>query len=280
MFHKFNSHTSLFRPVSLFALLFSLLASAVYASDRNVTVIVSDRSAPTLVSGAHQLLQQHPDADIQIRTVSQLNALNDNELQKLIDSSGSLLMVGVFGDPVERLLARQYSTTQKRYVLHSDQRLTALNSVPLTQSIPEQVLSDKTSLSSADDLKALQANYPEYVNWLQARAYWVNRSTENSRSLLEMLLSDGNIKTELQPIGALRFALHNDDKTHWLTHDELAKQLDGSQPVVWLLDHDTGDLTGEWQLHQQYCQALNSQCVSVLAAWGEPVLMRFRLLKR
>lgn len=277
MSYIFNALLCLFRPV---ALLFFLLVSGVYANELNVTVIVSDRSAATLVSGAHQLLEQQPDANIQIRTVSQLNTVNDNELQQLLDSSGSLLVVGVFGDPVERLLARQYSTTQKRYVLHSDQRLTALNSDPLTQSIPEQVLSDKTSLSSAEDLKALQANYPEYVNWLQARAYWVNRSTENSRSLLAMLLTDGQEKPELQPVGALRFALHKERQTHWLNPDELAKQLDAIKPVVWLVDHDTGDLTGEWQLHQHYCQALNSQCISVLAAWGEPSVDAIETIKK
>ena len=280
MSYIFNYRLPLYRTVYLFALLFSLITSSSYASEHHVTVIVSDRSAPTLVSGAHQLLQQNPDANIQIRTVSQLNALNDADLQQLIDNSKSLLVVGVFGDPVERLLARQYSTTQKRYVLHSDQRLTALNSDPLTQSIPEQVLSDKTSLSSADDLKALQASYPEYVNWLQARAYWVNRSTENSRSLLEMLLTNGQEKAQLQPVGALRFALHNEDKTQWLSPDELAKRLDATNPVVWLLDHDTGDLTGEWQLHQQYCEALNNQCVSVLAAWGEPSVEAIQTIKK
>ena len=241
---------------------------------------MSDRSAPTLVSGAHQLLQQNPDANIQIRTVSQINALDDADLQQLIDNSESLLVVGVFGDPIERLLARQYNNDQKRYVLHSDQRLITLNSDPVTQSIPNYIVSDKASLSTTTLLEAKQAQYPEYANWLQARAYWVNRSTENSRSLLDMLLTEGNKKAELQPVEALRFALHNDDKTHWLSSDELATQLDASRPVVWLVDHDTGDLTGEWKLHQQYCQALNSQCVSVLAAWGEPSVEAIQTIKK
>ncbi|HCC81284.1 MAG TPA: hypothetical protein DEQ25_08320, partial [Methylophaga sp.] len=100
------------RPIFLFALLFSLITSSAYASEHHVMVIVSDRSAPTLVSGAHQLLQQQPDADIQIRTVSQLNALTDADLQQLIDNSASILVVGVFGDPVERLLVRQYNNDQ------------------------------------------------------------------------------------------------------------------------------------------------------------------------
>lgn len=278
MFYKLTSPRCLSRLVFLFAL-FSLLGTDVYASEGNVTVIVSDRSAPALVSGAHQLLQQKPNAEIQIRTVSQLNSQNDDELQQLIDNSGSVLMVGVFGDPVERLLARQYRTSQKRYVLHSDQRLNALNSDPATQSIPEQILSNKTSLSLSSELKALQANYPEYINWLQARAYWVNRSTANSRSLLDMLLTDGQQKAELQPVGALRFALHTDDKTQWLSLNELTKPLETTKPVVWLLDHDTGDLTGEWALHQQYCQALKSQCVSVLAAWGEPSVEAIKTIK-
>ncbi|MCL4410845.1 MAG: cobaltochelatase subunit CobN [Gammaproteobacteria bacterium] len=81
------------------------------------------------------------------------------------------------------------------------------------------------------------------------------------------------------PVGALRFALHNEDKTQWLNSDELTKQLDATNPVVWLVDHDTGDLTGEWTLHQYYCQALNSQCVSVLAAWGEPSVEAIQTIK-
>jgi len=260
----------IFRSFVFIATIYIATLSAVSANEQSVTAIVSDRSAPTLVAGAHQLLQQQADANIQIRTVSQLNSLNDDALQQLIDNSGSLLIVGVFGDAVERLLSRQYKHEQKRYVLHSDQRLSRLNSDPVSGSIPEHVQSDKTALSSAEMLKAKQDEYPAYQNWLQARAYWVNRSTENARSLLDMLLSDGNRKAEMQPVDALRFALHRAEKTQWLSPAELANQLDASQPVVWLLDHDTGDLTGEWKLHQHYCQALKSQCISVLAAWGEP----------
>ncbi|MDO8827083.1 cobaltochelatase subunit CobN [Methylophaga sp.] len=270
---------NLFRSLVCFVFLSMATLSIVYANEGKVTAIVSDRSASTLVSGAHQLLQQQPEANIQIRTVSQLNSLNDNELQQLLDSSGSVLIVGVFGDAVERLLSRQYKNEQKRYVLHSDQRLSRLNSDLVTESIPEPVQSDKTALSSAAMLKAKQNKYPAYQNWLQARAYWVNRSTDNARSLLDMLLSDGNRKAEMQPVGALRFALHQADKIQWLSPAELAQQLDTTQPVVWLLDHDTGDLTGEWQLHQQYCQALNSQCISVLAAWGEPSVEGIQTIK-
>lgn len=271
---------NLCRSFVLFALLSTATLSVVHANAQNVTAFVSDRSAPTLVAGAHQLLQQQPDANIQIRTVSQLNALNDDELQKLIDHSNSLLLVGVFGDAVERLLSRQYQAEQKRYVLHSDQRLTSLNSDPVTDSIPEPVQSDKTALSSPAKLQAKQAAYPAYENWLQARAYWINRSTENARRLLDMLLSDGNRKAEMQPVNALRFALHHADKTQWLSPAELAQQLDPSQPVVWLLDHDTGDLTGEWKLHQQYSQAMDSQCISVLAAWGEPSVEAIQTIQK
>lgn len=253
--------------------------SGVSANERSVTAIVSDRSAAILVAGAHQLLQQQPNATIKIRTVSQLNSLDGNAVQQLIESGDSLLIVGVFGDAVERLLSRQYHDKQKRYVLHSDQRLIALNSDPVTPSIPEQVLSDKTSLSTTKMLKTKQAQYPEYHNWLQARAYWVNRSTKNVRSLLDMLLTDGSRKAELQPVAALRFALHQGEKAQWLSPIELTKQLDIMQPVVWLLDHDTGDFSGEWQLHQQYCQALNSQCISVLAVWGEPSVEAINSIK-
>lgn len=271
-------------PISLLKQVFFLIIAvtaaiaSAHATEQSVTVIMSDRSAPTLVAGAHQLLQQQADAKIQIRTVSQLNSLNDNALQQLLDNSGSLLIVGVFGDAVDRLLSRQYKNKQKRYVLHSDQRLIQLNSEPVTEFIPEQVLSDKISLSSAEMLQNKQDEYPAYQNWLQARAYWVNRSTENARNLLDMLLSDGSRIAELQLVGSLRFALHTPEKTQWLSPAEITQQLDVARPIVWLLDHDTGDLTGEWKLHQQYCQALNSQCISVLAAWGEPSVVAIKTI--
>ncbi|MBR9885625.1 MAG: cobaltochelatase subunit CobN, partial [Oceanospirillales bacterium] len=36
-----------------------------------------------------------------------------------------------------------------------------------------------------------------------------------------------------------------------------------------VLDHQTGDLPGNWALHQRLCQGIGLQCVSVLAAWGD-----------
>ena len=39
--------------------------------------------------------------------------------------------------------------------------------------------------------------------------------------------------------------------------------------MVFIVDHDTGDQPGQWQLHQQLCQR-QWQCVSVLAGWGKP----------
>ncbi|WP_292363196.1 hypothetical protein, partial [Methylophaga sp. UBA1464] len=72
----------------------------------------------------------------------------------------------------------------------------------------------------------------------QARAYWVNRSTENARNLLDMLLSDGSRIAELQLVGSLRFALHSPEKTQWLSPAEITQQLDVARPIVWLLDHD------------------------------------------
>ena len=50
---------------NLFALL--LLLNATSAMAMNITAIVSDRSAPTLIAGAHQLLEQRQDLTIQIK---------------------------------------------------------------------------------------------------------------------------------------------------------------------------------------------------------------------
>lgn len=256
-------------------LLILVFTSGYVSADRQqVLIIVSDRSAPTLVAGAHRLLEERPSVAIAVRTVSQLAILSDAELRRLIHSSSALAIIAVFGDPVERLLAVRYPRDQQRYVLHSDHRLMPLNQDrrgPLfANEMPGEVLGSSGALASVEALKSRQKQFPRYADWLQARGYWINRSARNARNLIEMLVSGARSMAPVEAVAALRFAVHRDGDAQWLAAEKLAGALDARQPVVWILDHDTGDLGDEWQLHRDYCGALITQCVSVLAGWGAP----------
>ena len=249
----------------------------------NLLVLVSNRSAPTMVAGAHQVLSDQADVSIAIRTVNQLNNLDDKQLQSLVRLSENVAVVAVFGDSVERLLALDYPAKQTRFILHSDRRLLALSTNTKGQAydtaIPEELINGSEPLASNADLAVQQAAYPQYADWLQARSYWINRSAENAASLVELLVS-GN-KSPVKEVSALRFALHGAEgaKPKWLNEKALKSTLDPQKAVVWLLDHNTGDLGDEWQLHQSFCGQINAQCVSVLAAWGEPSVEAVKAMK-
>ena len=165
------------------------------ATATTLTAIVSDRSAPTLIAGAHQVIQHNNDVQIRIRTVSQVIAMEDEELQNLIASSQTLLMIAVFGESVDRLLNQRFPATQLRTVLHSDRKLMALqrdrNGDIFAKEIPEEIVGDRDGVITGDALAAKQKAAPRYADWLQARSYWVNRSVDNTAKLFNFILSAG-----------------------------------------------------------------------------------------
>lgn len=235
----------------------------------DVLVIVSERSSATLLAASQRLPE---GARVQMRSVSQLNEMSDAQLQTLIWSAKSVLMIAVFGEPAQRLMGMDYRPAQRRWVLHSDRRLMGLQrdarGEPFAEGLPEEVVGDKQALASREGLAAKQRDYPRYADWLQARAYWLNRSVENASSLLSFILSEGGQAAELKVVAKLRFALHSDQGLVWHGSDTLAAALAPGRPILWILDHDTGDLAGEWALHSAFCQRVQAQCVSVLAGWG------------
>lgn len=264
------------------ALLAFLLLSPALAADRNVLVIVSDRSAPTVVAGAHQLLDAIPGERIQVRTLSQLTRMGDTELQSLVSEHRALLLLAVFGEPVERLLALRYPDDQFRTVLHSDRRLLPLQrdrdgDIFATEQ-PKDILDEKLALFSPAALAAVQSRHPRYAHWLQSRAYWINRSAGNTANLLNLIASSGARQAPLQSVPPVRFALHAADGTHWLDEAQLLSRASTTERTLWILDHDTGDLAGEWSLHERLCAAGRWQCISVLATWGEPSVAAIRAM--
>lgn len=278
--------------LTLFTLLLGQSAQAQEASKSlpsGILAIVSDRSNAELVAGAHQFIAQQ-QAQINIRSLSQINLLNDAQLQALIEQHSSVLFAGVFGESVERLLAFKYLAQQQRYVVSSDRRLLALHQDALNGSFAKLDASQRKQLTKRftknnylAELSKQQQQWPEFAFWLQTRAYWQNRGKENLSHMLMWLqqLSDysSNPKTtnneqssrlisqapQIFPLEAMRFYL--DEQR--ISPEALAKQLanESSKPAVFVLDHDTGDQAGQWQLHQALCQQA-WHCISVLAAWG------------
>ncbi|WP_227817904.1 cobaltochelatase subunit CobN [Nitrogeniibacter aestuarii] len=260
------------------------LAPRAHADDLGVLAIVSDRSAPTVVAGAHQLLDARPAQGVQVRSLSQLARMDDAQLQALVARHDAVLMLAVFGESVERLLALKYPKVQLRFVLHSDRRLLPLQHDRygniFASGLPAPVVDEKMALFSPEALAAARTQYPQYAHWLQARAYWINRSADNAASLLNMISSGGERQAPVRPVPPVRYALHGDHGPRWLSAPELLGQADPARPTLWLLDHDTGDLSGEWALHERLCDGRPWQCISVLAAWGEPSLEAIRTMTR
>ncbi|MFQ3193663.1 MAG: cobaltochelatase CobN [Colwellia sp.] len=264
-----------------------------YAVEPKILAFVSDRSAASMVTGAHEYLATKSSgnapsskANITIRSVSQLNQLANHQIQQLINQHQALVVAGVFGESVERLLSLNYQMQQTRLILNADRRLMALHQDMQSGNIANlsknQLQSLMASLDKNNYLKALtakQKEWPQFAYWLQARAYWQNRGKENLGQLFtwlsqistpmpvanrDKLLSQAANILPLQPI---RF--------YWqeqlISLVELQKNIVANQtkPVVFIVDHDTGDQPGQWQLHQQLCQS-QWFCVSVLAGWGKP----------
>lgn len=271
------------------ALLSSFLSNA---EETKLLAFVSDRSAATIVAGAHQFLDnqalenQSFTTDVSIRSVSQLNQLTNTEIQQLINQHHGLIIAGVFGESVERLLALTYQNNQTRWVLNTDRRLMVLHSDLQGGNVAalasKQVQDLMASINKDNYLQALtlkQKQWPKFAAWLQARAYWQNKGKENLGELFKWLkintLTNATLSSKKLIDQAKRVLPLQPIRFYWqeqlINVDQLNKNIaeNQSKPIVFILDHDTGDQPGQWQLHQQLCQP-QWRCISVLAGWGKP----------
>ncbi|GGB79175.1 hypothetical protein GCM10011352_01020 [Marinobacterium zhoushanense] len=235
--------------------------------------IVSDRSAPVLVAGAHRFLERHPDREIRIRSLAQVNELSDDQLQALFADVDQVLYLGLFGTEVERLLTMPLPERQARLAFHSDRRLFALHRDSqggTFDALDDEALKQLTSRPSTELpfeqwLARQQQAFPQFAHWLQARGYWQNRDAENIAMLWQYLLLPDSADLKAPVAQApVRFYLN----TQPIDEAQLQNSLADDRPTLFLLDHQTGDLPGNWSLHQRLCQGVELLCVSVLAAWG------------
>ena len=269
-------------------------------SAKNIVAFVSDRSSGSLVVAAHHFLDTHPQHTLNIRSVSQINLMSDQDLSELINQADAILMAAVFAEPVERLLNLNYPKLQTRIAINGDRRLLQLNSDPYSdpqlQLFEGLSYKQKKSLfkrltnieqgSYAQQLEQQQKQWPQFAYWLQAKAYWQNHNDDNRFSLFSLLAETANKQADetkkwpvIQSAESLRFYLNGQHKT---TPQDLFSLIKKQQkPIVYILDHDTGDRLGDWQLHQRLCQGIskNNHCVSVLSAWGNASIQAVSAIK-
>jgi cobaltochelatase CobN len=291
-----KNHRNYFTCVFFFMVFVS--SFTLNAAELKILALVSDRSAASMVSGAHQFLETQnlakqllSKSSITIRSVSQLNLLSNKQIQRLIYEHQAVVVAGVFGESVERLLALKYQTQQTRLILNTDRRLMVLHQdiqQGKVSNLPkDQLQTLMASLDKNDYLQALaakQKQWPQFSYWLQARAYWQNRGKENLGYLFEWIKSisqyqqvnqkNNDISSKkllakapkILPLQPIRFYWQEQLISTAELENNIAKNTD--KPLVFIIDHDTGDQPGQWQLHQQLCQS-QWQCVSVLAGWGQ-----------
>jgi cobaltochelatase CobN len=277
-------------------------------NSKNIVAFVSDRSSGSLVVAAHRFLDLNPQHSIQIRSVSQVNLMSDKQLVGLVSSADAILMAAVFAEPVERLLNLKYPHQQTRVAINGDRRLLTLSSDPLNQyqtGLFDILSNDQKKYlfkrltnaeqgSYAQQLNDQQKKWPQFTYWLQAKGYWQNRSDENRFSLFALLAESTKAFStealnsdhwpEMKSAETLRFYL---DSKHKKTQQELSSLLKSQpQSTVYILDHDTGDRPGDWQLHKDLCQAMSSNirfekkhCISVLSAWGDASIYAVKAIK-
>lgn len=257
--------------IALLCLLASVVFNPVQAAAQTAVAIVSDRSAPVMAAGAYRYLENHPDAVIQIRSVAQVNDMDDAALEALISPAATLIYAGVFGAPVERLLALPARAEQQRLIFHSDRRLYDLHKdaeagrfTGLDAKTKERLFSRPPTDQPFNDWLAQQKQtLPSFSHWLDARSYWQNRNAENIHALWQLLL-DPETDTPAAKVNAPVRAYLN---TRPLPLDELAAALE-DRDTLFVLDHQSGDLPGNWSLHRKLCGQSDLQCVTLLASWG------------
>lgn len=243
--------------------------------------VVSTRSAPELAAGVETFHRAHPGHTYILRTPEQLAAMTDTELTALWRKADAVLLAAVFGDAVPRLqrLLEQSAPalTVPVLAINGDARLTRLsrlNGQRIFAGLSDAALQDVLRAPDAEEdpvahAAGLAGRYPPLTGWLQARAYWQARGSDNLAGLVAWLVRtrDSAISVPLprsQP--SVRYYHHGNilaGSTPTFGPDK---------PVVVLLDHDTGDRAGDRELLDEMCRALDRRglaCFAALARWGQ-----------
>lgn len=270
----------------LFFTLFLCISANAQEEPKSLFSIVSDRSAAMLNAGANAYLKKSQDT-ITIKTVSQVSLMDDKELNAHIQNADVVLLCGVFGDIVERLLLQKYPVSQLRTSLQGDRKLLLLNSDLQQNSykdIPSRLLKkNDENISYIEFLNKKQKEFPSYAYYLQARAYWDNRGSQNISNLFSFLLNPSlqtNTWEEIVELQSIRYFLDGNEQKTFFDINTLLQSMDGSKNILFVLDNDRADSSNEWKIHESLVHNSSFQVVSILSSWGKSSLDAAKSLER
>ncbi|WP_121627006.1 cobaltochelatase subunit CobN [Poseidonibacter antarcticus] len=245
-------------------------------NSKSIFSVVSNRSAASLNAGANYYLKDSKDK-ISIRSVSQILNMSNSEIQEEINKADIVLYTAVFGDVVEKLLSKNYDDVKTVVSIQGDRRLIALNkdiSKANYTSLPSKLLEKDKEISSYQELLNLkQKEFKNYSYYLQARAYWDNRGSQNISNLFSFLSNSTLDKSkwskvlELKPV---RYFLNANASKTYESIDELKKDLKDDTNVIFILDNDRADNSSDWKIHEEIYKQSKLQVVSILSSWGKP----------
>ena len=278
---------SLFKPFLVFYFMF-IFTISIFANEnsKSIFAVVSDRSTANLNAGANYYLKKSKDK-ISIRSVSQVLNMSQKELQSEINKSEIVLFTAVFGDIIEKLLSLNYKNVRTVLSLQGDRRLLSLNkdiSKSNFKSLPVNLLSkDKSQNSYLEFLNKKQSEFNSYSYYLQARAYWDNRGSQNISNLFSFLSNstlDKSVWPKILELKPVRYFLNANASKTYDNIDELKKDLKKDKDILIVLDNDRADNSSDWKVHKEIYSQSNLQVVSVLSSWGKPSFQAVKSLEK
>ncbi|MEM7500997.1 MAG: cobaltochelatase subunit CobN [Pseudomonadota bacterium] len=233
-------------------LLLTMMLSTAASADTATPVlfgVISERNSASAAAAAGRFREEFPNAEIVLRTPQQLSMLPDAVINDYLQRATAVLVAGVFSDDAARLARLIDGVSESKPVI-------------VVSSSRELVLKSQTNdgwVASSEAIDAAVAD-PSTTTWGRAHAYWQARGPENLSALFAYLISSAEQRSQLpapEPLAPVRYA---------------GRRGLANAPMVVLLDYETGDQTGNVDLHDSLCAALVAEslaCQSVFADWGE-----------
>ena len=250
----------------------TLLSNAAFGA--NILAIISPANGADALQGAHQLLKQQPDYQIQLRTSEQFMQLTRAEQLALWQQADLVFAGAIYGDAVVQI--NSLIPQAKAFIaVHSDRKLVRqshINQRLLLKGADLGALMARTPLAQdASEFAQQQVkNYPQYHEWMLAKSFWAGRSGESFNALFRHLnqLSGEQIDVPApKALSPIRF--WQDGQAYEASEFKLSSD----KPGLAILDYETGDRPGEQDLLAQICrQAKEFNCFAILARWGEASL--------
>jgi len=277
----------LFKYFLVFCFIF-IFSINIFASEnsKSIFAVVSDRSTANLNAGANNYLKNSEDK-ISLRSVSQVLNMSTKELQEEINKSQIVLFTAVFGDIIEKLLSLNYQSVDTVLSIQGDRRLLSLNkdiSKANFTSIPSILLSkDKSQQSYLKFLNTKQNEFKDYSYYLQARAYWDNRGSQNISNLFSFLSNstlDKNTWPKILELKPVRYFLNANALKTYSNVDDLKNDLKEDKNILFVLDNDSADNSRDWKVHEELLSQSKLQVVSILSSWGKPSFEAVKSLEK